>query len=50
MPPIAERSDAMIDEASGTAPHYDVTAFEAQAPEGIGATFAAPQEYGRQAE
>src|SRR5712691_10847170 len=50
MLPIAERSDSMIGEASGTAPHHDVTAFEAQAAHWIGASFAAPQEYGRQAE
>src|SRR5437667_920388 len=50
MPPLPERSDTVIDEASGTAPHRDVTAFEGQASYRIGAAFAAPQEYGRQAE
>src|SRR5439155_7487084 len=50
MPPLPERSDTVIDEASGTAPHRDVTAFEGQASYRIGAAFAAPQKYGRQAE
>jgi hypothetical protein len=50
MLPIAERSDTVIDEASGTAPHHDVTAFQSQAAHWIGPTFATPQEYGRQAE
>src|SRR5262245_43815289 len=47
---IAERSNAMIDEASGTAPNHDVPAFEAKAAHWIGATFAAPQKYGRHAD
>ena len=50
MLPVLERSDTVIDEAGGTAPHRNVTAFEAQAAHRIGAAFAAPQEYGRQAE
>ena len=29
--PVLERRDAVIDEACGTAPHHDVTAFEVQA-------------------
>src|SRR6266852_2620044 len=48
--PVLERSNAVIDEACGTAPHRDVTAFEAQATQWIGAAIAAPQEYGGQAE
>jgi len=39
----------VIDKACGTAPHRDVTAFEAQTAHGIGAAFTAPQEYGGQA-
>src|SRR5262245_35269067 len=50
MLPGSKRSDAVIDEARGTAPHRDVTAFEAEATHGIGATFPAPEEYGGQAE
>src|SRR5216684_7569316 len=50
MLPILKRSDSVIDEACGTAPHRDVTAFEPQPAHRIGAAFAAPQEYGRQAE
>src|SRR5690349_14647630 len=50
MPPLPERSDTVIDESRGTAPHRNVTAFEAQSAYRIGAAFAAPQEYGRKAE
>src|SRR5712692_8229401 len=50
MLPVLERRDAVIDEACGTAPHRDVTAFEVQAAHRIGAAFDAPQEYGGQAE
>ena len=49
MLPVLKRRDTVIDKASGTAPHRDVTAFEAQTAHGIGAAFTAPQEYGRQA-
>src|SRR5688572_2606095 len=45
MPSLLERSDTVIDEASGTAPYRNVTAFEAQAADRIGAAFPAPQEY-----
>src|SRR5712691_8814514 len=48
--PVLERRDAVINETCGTAPHRDVAAFEGQAAHRIGAAFAAPQEYGRQAE
>jgi hypothetical protein len=47
---VLERGHAVIDKACGTAPHRDVTAFEMQATHRIGTAFAAPQEYGRQAE
>ena len=50
MLPFSERSDTVIDEASGTAPHHDVTAFKLEAAYGIAAAFAAPQEYGREAQ
>src|SRR5262245_57823328 len=49
MMPIVERTDTVINEASGTAPYHDVTAFEAHTAHRIRATFAAPQEYCRQA-
>src|ERR1700674_2013309 len=49
MLPVLKRSDTVIDKACGTAPHRDVTAFEAQTAHGIGAAFAAPQKYGGQA-
>src|SRR5215471_2885966 len=50
MLPILEWGDTVIDEASGPTPHHGVTVFEVQAAHAIGATFAAPIEYGRQAE
>jgi hypothetical protein len=40
----------VIDEAHGTAPHHDVTAFKVQTTHWVRAAFATPQEYGRQAE
>src|SRR5260370_23696166 len=46
---ILKWSDTVIDKACGTAPHRDVTAFEAQTAHGIGAAFTAPQEYGGRA-
>src|SRR2546425_805026 len=49
MLPLLERSDAVINEASGTAPHHDITAFEREAAHRIGAAFTAPQEGSRQA-
>ena len=49
MLPILERTDTVINESSGTAPHHDVTAFEAHTLYRIRATFATPEEYGRQA-
>src|SRR5258708_26963886 len=49
MLPILKGSDTVIDKARGTAPHRDVTVFEAQTAHGIGAAFTAPQEYGVQA-
>ena len=50
MLPILERSDAVIDEARGTAPHRRRRRFRAQAAHRIGAALAAPQEYGGQAQ
>lgn len=50
MLPITERRYAVIDEACGTAPHHDISAFEAKAAHAIGATFAAPHKYSRQTE
>jgi hypothetical protein len=41
MLPVLEGRDAAIDEACGTAPHHDVTAFETQAAHWIGAAFSA---------
>src|SRR5260370_37826984 len=49
MLPVLKGRDTVIDQARGTAPHRDVTAFEAQTAHGIGAAFTAPQEYGGQA-
>ena len=49
MLPVPERCDAVIDETCGTAPHGDITAFEAQAAHRIGAASSDPQENGRQA-
>jgi len=43
------KHDAVTDEASGTAPHRDVTAFKVEAAYWIAAAFATPQEYGREA-
>ena len=34
MIPVLERRDAVIDEARRTAPHYDITAFDAQTAHG----------------
>jgi hypothetical protein len=41
---VFERGDAVIDETRGTTPHGNVTAFEAQAADRMGAVLAAPQE------
>lgn len=48
--PVVERRHTVIDEAGGTSPHCDVTAFEAEVAHWIGTTFATPQEYSRQTE
>src|ERR1700688_2859039 len=50
MVPVLERRDSVIDEARGSAPYSDVTAFQAQAAHRVGPALAAPQEYGRQAQ
>src|SRR5690242_9809582 len=39
-------SDSVIDEARRTAPHHDVSLFQAHPPDGIRALFSAPQEHG----
>ena len=46
----AERAHTVIDEAGGTAPYRNVTAFETQAAHRIGAAFAAPKKDRRQTE
>src|SRR5262245_61652851 len=46
----AERAHTMIDEAGGTAPYRNVTAFETQAAHRIRTAFAAPKKDRRQTE
>src|SRR5688500_13544168 len=45
--PVLQRRDAVIEEASRSAPHRNVSALDQQPTKWIGALLPAPQEYGR---